>query len=302
MIILSVLAHRFLSMLPISFSVGILRKSLTLSYPLTISLLFKIIGNQFDKYMIALLGTLGGVGVYSIGQKVSYLVFTYMTAIESVFRPQVYGRLFDHGEKGARSIGTYLTPFLYVSIAVALLVSLFSEEIIWILTPTSYHEAIDIVIVLSMLMGSYFFGKQPQLLHAKKTFLLSLLTLVRMGLNIGINIPFILTWGAIGAAWGAFTAGLLGSIISFAAAQHYYRIDWEYKKIGMIFFIFFGGSLFMVLSRYCGVDYSIRLIVKAVVVFCYGYLGMKIGVLSVENLSILRQMFQPCRMKGDHPV
>lgn len=293
LIILMFLAHRFLKILPIAFSFKILRKSLGLSYPLTINLVFKMIGSQFDKYMIALLATLGGVGVYSIGQKFSYVVFAYMTAIESVFRPQVYRRMFDHGDKGERAVGTYLTPFLYASIAVALLISLFAEEIVGILTPPSYHGAIDVVIVLSMLMGSHFFGKQPQLLYAKKMFLSSVMTLVRVGLNIGINIPFILMWGAIGAACGAFTAGMIGNIISFVVAQHYYRIGWEYRKIGMIFLIFFGASVFMILGRYFGIDYSIRLVVKGVTLLAYGYLGMRLGVISGENLSMLKRMFQP---------
>ena len=118
--------------------------------------------------MIGLLNTVGGVGVYSIGQKVAYIVFTYMTAIQNVFSPQVYKRMFEEGEEGGESVGRYLTPFLYISIAVALLISLFSEEIISILTPESYHDSIDIVIVLSMLYGSYFFGKQPQLIFAKR--------------------------------------------------------------------------------------------------------------------------------------
>ncbi len=297
LVILMFMGYRFLKRMPIEFSFLILKKSLRLSYPLTIRLLFKVIGNQFDKYMIALLGTIGGVGVYSIGQQISYVVFTYMTAIESVFRPQVYQKMFSLGEKGGQAVGAYLTPFLYVSIAVALLVSLFAEEVITMLTPASYHGAIDIVIVLSMLMGSHFFGKQPQLLYAKKTFLSSFLTLVVVVLNIAINIPFILTWGAIGAAWGALTAGIIANGIYFGVSQHYYRIGWEYKKIALIFLIFFGSSLLIIVSRFYMLDYFLRLIIKGVALLFYGYLGIRIQVLSVENFSILRHILHPGRLK-----
>ena len=290
LIIFTILGFRFLKILPLSFNLRLLGHSLKLSYPLTTSLLFKVIGTQFDKYMLSLLGSIGGVGIYSIGQKVSNAVFSYMTAIENVYKPQVYSRMFKPGDKGGTSIGSYLTPFLYISIVIALLISLFAEEIITILTPPSFHGAIDIVIVLSMLMGSHFFGKMPQLVYAKKIFFASLLTLVRIGLNVAINIPFIMTWGAIGAAWGAFFAGITANVIAFVVSQRYYKIEWEYGKIISIFLIFFGSSLLIILSRYYMLDYNVRLFIKFSAIVAYIYLGFKIKVISAENRSVIKNM------------
>ena len=109
-----------------------------------------------------------------------------MTAVQNVFSPQVYHRMFNLEDKGGESVGNYLTPFVYVSIIVALLIALFSEEVITILTPASYHGAIDIAIILSMFYGSLFFGKQPQLMFSKKTHIMSLLT---VGGIVGPNHP-----------------------------------------------------------------------------------------------------------------
>jgi O-antigen/teichoic acid export membrane protein len=218
-IVFFILTTNFLKILPFSFNWLILKESLKLSYPLAPRVFIGVIGQQFDKYMIGLLATIGGVGIYSIGQRISYMVFTYMTAIQNVYSPQVYRRMFDKAEKGGESIGVYLTPFVYLSIAAALMISLFSEEIISILTPKSYHGAIDIVIILSMFYGSMFFGKQPQLVFAKKTHITLLLSIVTIALNIGLNIPFIMKWGTIGAAWATLSAGLISGSISFAVSQ-----------------------------------------------------------------------------------
>ena len=95
-----ILSYRFTRILPVSFNFDALKDSLKLSFPLTPRIFFGVIGRQFDKYMIGLLNTVGGVGVYSIGQKIAYIVFTYMTAIENVFSPQVYKRMFEKGENG----------------------------------------------------------------------------------------------------------------------------------------------------------------------------------------------------------
>jgi O-antigen/teichoic acid export membrane protein len=295
LVIFSILAFRFLKILPISFNFQILKSSLMLSYPLTPSILFKVIGTQFDKYMIGLLASIGGVGIYSIGQKIANIVFTYMTAIENVFSPQVYRRMFDLGEKGGEAVGRYLTPFVYVSILIALVISLFAEEIIMILTPESFHGAIDIVIILYMLYGSYFFGKQPQLLFAKKTYISSALSLTRIALNVAINIPFIMKWGAMGAAYGMLTAGLISGSIHFIVSQHYYTIKWEYKKILSVYIIFFVSSVIILLFRLFIFDYSIRLVAKVIFLGSYLYLGTKIKVVTAENFIMVKNMFNPKR-------
>jgi len=127
LIIFSAQSYKFLIMLKPSLDKSILLESIKISYPLTPTIFFGVIGTQFDKYMIGLLATVGGVGIYSIGQKVASVSFTFMTAIQNVFSPQVYRRMFDLKEKGGESIGRYLTPFVYISTAFAFIIAVFSE-------------------------------------------------------------------------------------------------------------------------------------------------------------------------------
>ena len=210
-VILFILVFKFLRFLPVCFNWSILKYSLKLSYPLTPRVFFGVISTQFDKYMIGLIATVGGVGVYSIGQRVSYIIFSYMTALYNVFSPQVYKRMFDSGDKGGESIGKYLTPFCYASIALALMVPLFSEEVICLLTPEALSwSAIDIVIILSMYYGSLgFLACSHSLFLLKRLMLSTLLFLGRIILNVILNIPFIMKWGVTGAAWATLLAGLI---------------------------------------------------------------------------------------------
>jgi O-antigen/teichoic acid export membrane protein len=291
-----IMTAMFVRTFPVSLNRAILRESIRISYPLTPRIFMGAVSQQFDKYMIGLLSTLGSVGVYRIGQQVAFLVFSYMTQLENVFIPQTYRRMFDLKEKGKEATGQYLTPFFYVSIAMALMVSLFAEEAISILTPSSFHGAIDIVIILSMYYGFLFFGKitGTQLLYMKKTHITSLLTFFSLGLNIGLNIPFIMKWGALGAAWGTCIAGILSSTISFLVAQRYYGIKWEYPKIGAILLIFFSSAILMVLLRDL-VHYPFRLTIKLAFIMFYIYFGVKIRVITPENLYLLKNLI---RFKG----
>ena len=289
-IIFSILTVTFARSIPINFNFKALKDSLKISLPLTPRIFFGIIGKQFNKYLIGLLNTVGGVGIFNIGQKIAHIVFSYMTAIENVFLPQVYKRMFEQGEEGKTSIGHYLTPFLYLSILLGIIISLFSEEIIIILTPRSYYGAIDVVTILSMLYGTYFFGKIPQLIYAKKTHITSMLTLVSIGLNIAINIPFIYQWGVMGAAWGTLLAGILTITIYFIVSQHYYKIEWEYRKIVAIFLIFFTASITIILLRYFDTFYWIRLIVKLGSILTYFYLGMRFNIINNKNYRLVKDM------------
>lgn len=290
-IIFLLLIYKFIRMLPFVFSVSLLQDSLRLSLPLTSRIFFGIIGSQFDKYMIGLLNTVGGVGVYNLGQKIANIVFTFMTAIQNVYSPQVYKLMFEMDEQeGGKSIGQYLTPFLYISIAGGVFVSLFSEEIIFILTPVSYHSATNVVSILALLYGTYFFGKQPQLIYAKKTGITSILTITGILLNVAINIPFIKYWGFIGAAYGTLLAGVISGAISFWLSQKYYFIKWETLKLVVIYSSFFVFTFSTIFLRDFGIDYQLRLILKITFAFLYGGIGVWLGYISRNSLSDLRGM------------
>lgn len=291
-IIFVILSYKFTKILTPSVDKTIFYESLRISYPLIPRIFLNTINTQFDKYMIAQMVSVGGVGIYSIGQRISNLVFTFMNAIEHVFSPHIYKKMFDPNGKEGESIGKYLTPFIYIIISVALLVSLLSEEIISILTPPSYHGAIDIVIIFSVFCGVLFFRKlnSIQLIFMKKTHIISFLTMMGIGMNIGLNIPFIMKWGVIGAAWATLIAGLITGTVSFVVSQHYYKIKWEYKKVGLIYFIFFASSISMVFLRNFDVIYIIRLMYKCISIAFFIYIGVRIRVITVGNYNIVKNI------------
>ena len=143
-----------------------------------------------------------------------------------------------------------------------------------------------------MYYGFLFFGKVigTQLIFMKKTHITSLLTMVSICINVGLNIPFIIKWGAVGAAWGTFLAGLISGTISFFIAQQYYEIEWEYTRICPIFLTFFGSAILMILLRDVGVNYYIRVVIKLTSMCVYIYIGMKVGVITIENFTLVKNM------------
>ena len=269
-----------------------LKESFKLSYPLTPRVFIGVLNTQFDKYMIGLMDTMGGVGVYHIAKQIAGLSNTFMTALQNVFNPQSYQRMFDLGDKGGESVGRYLTPFLYISILASLCVGIYSEELITVITPASYHGAIPIIAILSMHYGYLFFGKITgmQLIYSKKTHISSILAAVSIVLNIGFNIPLILSYGALGAAWATLFARLISGTLSLRIAQHYYRIEWEWKKVALIFLFLFGGTLLHIFLYFNDTLYAWRLILKLMITSGYLLLGIRFRLLTRENYNMIKTL------------
>lgn len=281
---------RFVRRLPVRLSFSMFWRNLKLSLPLTPRILTNIVGNNFDKYLLGMLATLGGLGVYSIGQKLSYVAFTFMNALENVFAPQVYNRMFSMGEEGGRSVGRYLTPFVYASTGAAFLLILFAEEALTVLTPTAFHDAIPVVNLLVIYYAVMFFGKQPQLLFAKKTYLVSLLTVSSISINLAANVIGIRLFGILGAAGGTLLAGCTSVVIHNLVSRRYYRIEWEYRKLAAILGLLVAASVFTVMLREQGVPYPVRLAVKLGLGLGYIGIGIWISVVTRENLALARNL------------
>ena len=126
--------------LPVSFDLPILKESLHFGIPLTPRIFFGFLNTQFDKYMISLLATIGGVGIYHIGKQISEKTFLFMTAIQNIYRPKVLKSMFDQDEQtSSKFIGKYITPFLYISIF---------WIVIWIAKITSNSSYIIIISII----------------------------------------------------------------------------------------------------------------------------------------------------------
>ena len=289
--------YLFLQELPFSLNKSILLESLRISYPLFPRIFIGVINTQFDKYMISLLATVGGVGLYHIGKKISESVFNFITIIENVFNPQIYQRMFEQHEQGSESIGRYLTPFLYISIFVALCVGLFSEEIMTVLAPVSYHGAIPVITILVMYFGFLFFGKitSIQVLYSKKTHIISIMSFFSVGLNVCLNIPMIMKFGIIGAAGATSLSGIISSSLGIIIAQHLYKIHWEWKKIAWIMGTFLIGATVIAFMNLLDIPYFWSLIIKIIFLAFYLNLGIYYKIITKENYREIGSIFRPLK-------
>ena len=291
-IIFIFLGFKFLREVPYSFNPVMLKEVLIISYPLTPRIFFGVINSQISNYILAVMNTVGGVGLFSIGQRISNFIFVFMTTIQNVFNPYVYKKLFSGAENAGAEIGKYLTPFLYFSVALGLLFALFAKELLCVFTARSFHAAAGVLTVLSIYYSMLFFGKITglQIIFKKKTYLVSVMTLFTIGLNVLIAIPLAKHFGAIGAAWALLIVGVIASATSFTIAQRLFYIKWEYKKVISMFCILIFSSALILLSENYHVPYLYCLVFKCLALLIYLYVGISIKIITKENLIMLKDV------------
>jgi O-antigen/teichoic acid export membrane protein len=158
--------------------------------------------------------------------------------------------------------------------------ALFSEEIIFVLTPPSYHGASNIVSLLSLMYVLYFFGKQPQLIYAKKSGLISILTLASISINILVNIPLIKKFGVDGAAYGSLLSALISAALTLGVSQKYFFIRWEWTKILSCLVSIFLFTFIHIYLRDIGIAWIIRFLAKLSLLFFFTLLGIALKILN----------------------
>ena len=261
----------------ISFHFISLKSSLKMGVPLIPRIFFGVINNQFDKYMIGILSNLGSLGLYDIAQKISSTSFNFISSLEKVYSPKIFKLYFKAKNEFTQTSGILLTPFFYITFLFCLLVGLFSEELLFILTTSEFHSAYPIIIPLVMIYGIYFFGSTGQLLLAKKSKLISKISFAALFLNIIFNFPMIKYYGAEGASWATFFSGLIIALISFYFSQKHAKINFPSHFIWTVLLFLISLMLNYILLKF-NFSYSFRLIFKLLNVFAYLLLLHKMNI------------------------
>lgn len=273
---------------------------LKISFPLFPRIIMGIINTQFDKYMLGIMAQMGAVGIFTMGYKFSYVIFIFMNALGNAFVPQTYKMMFESSSKEQRAkIGEMLTPFFYVSAFIATTIVLWAKEILFLFTTQEFYDAERIVIMLSCFYILLFFGKQNQLIWAKKTMLISALTIIQVVFNILLNLFLIPRYGAIGAAWATFSAGVIYACTAFCFSQKAYNILFEYKKIFFALLFVFGSALISYSNLLKGVSFfsiSIKALIMLAFIAMVFWQKIVTKKMLIENWEKINKSFKASKL------
>lgn len=197
------------------------------------SLAYWVIG-LLDRFFIEHYRGLGDVGLYSIGGALAAAVALLVQAFQQAWGPFAFS--IKNEPTARQTYARVLTYFALLTCAAAAALSVFTPEILRILTPKAYAGAGAVVAYLALASighGVYYIASIGVNL-VKKTAHIGWTTMVAAGVTIGLNLVLVPRWGMVGAAVSAIVAHWTAAALLFAMSQRCYRIPYRWRELAVI--------------------------------------------------------------------
>ena len=207
----------------------ILPHALRYSVPYMLRRFSSWIQRQIDKVFLGRMTDISNVGVYAIGMRVSEGYELFSRPVNTSVKPEISKRL-DMKDKNINDdIRNYFGLFFQFSLLLIFSISIFSRELIWLLTDAKYFEAFKIIplAVLGRMLsqvGSLF---RLKFIHKNRTIWIPTAMIVGVLLNVSLNYFLIPRFGIVGAASATVLANLGVLLVCYFISQrlHFTRYD-----------------------------------------------------------------------------
>src|SRR3989337_2115659 len=144
------------------------KEMLMFSLPLVLSSINVFIMLYTDRVAIKKLMTISDVGIYGIGYRFASIVGLLMVGVNLALTPLIYSKY--SAEATRNELVMIFRYFLAIALPLIMLISLFSQEFLWLFTTPQYYNAWSVMPILAaaiLLSNMYIF--MPGLDIAKKT-------------------------------------------------------------------------------------------------------------------------------------
>ena len=212
------------------FKVALLKPLLKYSIPMLAGALSLVTMNFTDRIFINEILGADSLGIYSLGSQFSSIIGIIIAGFAAAMGPIILEK--HNRAKTRHELQRFFVLFIGIGSSGALLLSLFSPEIVRIFTSVNFQSAYTVMPLLFftvLFTGLHMFS--PGLIIKMKTKTIALLMIIFAILNLGLNYYFVPKWGIIGAATSTLIATGLYQLINFALSYKYYAYRVNFKRI-----------------------------------------------------------------------
>lgn len=243
-----------------------------------------------DRYFLKFYLTIGQVGIYSLGYRLGAVIHNIFNV--SLFRILNVRIMAIHKEDNAPEVIAKLASYSMMFLCfLGLGLSIFSKDIVMVMTPESYWDAAKIIPPITLcyiIFASESFAVMP-ILISKKTERISAVNLICGLLNIGLNFIFIPMLGINGAVLVTFiTFSIKISGIYFIGAK-LYPIPFQWMRLMNILIISF--ILYMVSISFIEFPIYLRLLSKMTLWSLFIPLLWMFGIINNEEKIEVKQIY-----------
>lgn len=207
-----------------------LGEMLSFSTPLVVSGIAVWANLYVDRMMINHFFTVEEVGIYGIGYRVASIAGILMIGFQGALTPLVYAHYRE--PETPRQLARIFRLFVAFSLALYLALTLFSEDILRVMTTQTFYRGASLVVFLvpAILFGSmYVFA--PGIGIAKKTYIIVWINVVGSLVNLLTSLIMMPIFGMSGAAIATLVSytGIFAAYV--VIGQTFYRIPHRWLPI-----------------------------------------------------------------------
>ncbi len=269
----------------LKFDFHVLKKQFTFGVSFLPAIFTNWITSSSDRLFLSRYAILSDVGIYGISNQIAIIVKFINSSFRKAWAPLAY-RDFqnDDSPEKFKQIGLYYAIFVIFTV---LGCSIFSSDLLHILTPESYHRSYLYVPILAY--GFLFEGLNSifgeGLNFANKPYYRSFTFVLGGLLNLGLNFYFIPKYGILGASITTLLAYFVIFISGYILSIKFYpKIKYDIRKIILISLYFVP---FIIIGFFIDKEYSMINIVYKFGIYLFAISSVIIIFLRKETKYIL---------------
>ncbi len=268
----------------LSVDVKILKEMLKFSIPLIPSTAGVFVLNSGHRILVKALLSLSALGLFGVASRLTSLVSVIMSSFQGALTPLIM--------KNYREVNTpvqiskLFRYFSFFSILLFFSISIFSREILIIMTTPAYYDAYKLVPFL--LLDKIFFAMHvfaPGLFIAKKTNMIALINILSAIINISISFVLLKTIGLAGAAIGTMISSMAMFSTKMYFSQKNYFVPHKFVPIIISLIV---SSIFIYTVFKFNMPFSlITIIIKLFILIVMSIFLVMCGLIRVDELKKL---------------
>lgn len=239
-IIILFIANKKINMSKLNFKY--IQYFFTFSIPLIPHALSGIVLSQADRIIISTILTEYETGLYSFGYNIGMILNIFIVAIMRSYGPKGLKILYRKRESDLINLVKKYFGFILI---IALNITFFAPIAIKLFIKKEYYDSIDIIpiVVTSYIFVFIYSTYVLYSFHEKKTFIISILTIIAAILNIVLNILFIPKYGYKIAAVTTLFCYFILMVLHYLNARYYLGKDVIPIKFYFVYIIMFSCYL-----------------------------------------------------------
>lgn len=214
-----------------AFSIVEIKTLLKYGFPVVFGSLGNWSLNLSDRFFLQRSHALHDVGIYSVGYSISSVVSLLTSSFSVAWGPFMFS---ISKKENAKSVyARVLTYFVLVSGFISLIISLFAQDMLKVMTTPDFVSAYMVVPLITL---SYVFGGMYQIIGlglalSDQLKYHPLIIAVAALINLLLNYLLISPYGMMGAAISTAASYFIMPTVQVFIAQKYYPVDYEFSRI-----------------------------------------------------------------------